>query len=231
MKKTFFGLVALSLSVLSPLTYSDRIVEPNFIEELAFQLISSLDENNRTEYDETIKEYKKTTIKERIAKNHEKITFRSVDAKGNNILHFLIQFESDESFNHEYNDLLKWILDDIIAKLGNRQFFQLLHQKNEKGVSPLEEAKASEGLALNALRSFFLVHQSKSIKDIPFSASLGGAMLFVSADQIISPFSHSNPDNFDSIIGPGIFLAAGLSFCYSAFSNKIRALRFNNALR
>ncbi|MCY4513017.1 MAG: hypothetical protein OXB86_04950 [Bdellovibrionales bacterium] len=204
MKKLF--IVLIGLFIFSPFAYS----KVDF-ESLTYSLMEHTYQKNKfgfplTHLFKRTEEHKKSPTSE--------IIYTSVDEEGNNILHFLFNSNPPKILREnefEFRILNpRGILGAIFSKLGQKRFIKLLLQKNKKGVSPLDQVKASGGLPYRALRSEILKRQ-----DILYNIKMVTGM--VSGSFVLTGIAFSKSESGDLNLTAAVVVALGLSLCYLSF--------------
>lgn len=131
---------------------------------------------------------------------------------GDNILHLIVRLEQSSALKTgRYQDLSKY-MDFVFSGLDVEPFLQLLVKENDKGISPIQEAVNSNGLAYEALRTSFIRNQ-RYILNPNF---LEKSRAWVGALSIILSLLGFAPD----VAMAGVGVIIGSSLCYDAFMRK-----------
>ena len=194
---------------------------------LAFDFVHFLKKGNLEDCRQIIDKYEGMDEKrlKRTAKVMRK-TFKSIaHSSGDNILHFVVRLEQSETLKRAEDNL--GILPEIqfvYDMVGPEQFLQFLVKKNDKGISPAEEAASSKGKAYESLRAF-VARYSSLLRPSFMEGFFGMAAMAISEPA----FSILGGGYVDFIIGAGL-VTWGVSTCYTGFKKEKHFRKVNRSL-
>ena len=135
--------------------------------------------------------------------------------KGDNVLHLIVRLEQSEPVRQEENTRgISKEIRFIYNMLGQEQFLHFLNKPNDVGISPLMEAKNSEGLAYWNLRTFVF----KKIQSFKPENLFNVAREVIGSGGIGWLFTQSS-ETFITLSGIGLLSWSGV-LCYKTFTKR-----------